>query len=157
MTHWWELLGTGGPLAILLTFLASNMNNKRAERAAAKQEAEDKATSALTAQEAADKQDEDHLAAMLESQRRDFQAIVEPLQDSVKFLRTENREMLQRVSTLELRVSSAEADTRFLIHDFGRVLDHMEQTYNDLGPRLSRRVIQLLGRAGVRRPDEMGD
>lgn len=148
MDQWWQALGVGGPLAVILGYLADRRVNLRA----AKKDLEQSEAAA----HAENNRDDDVLDRKLKAQRDDFQAVVAPLQDSVKFLRTENRKLGERMSTLEKRVARSESDVRFLVHDFGRVLDHMEDTYDDPGPALSKRVMQLLGRADLD-PGEIGD
>lgn len=89
--------------------------------------------------------EENTLDKRLAQQRDDFNAVVEPLKDSIARLREDNDKLTERVNDLDTRLDTAEGDNRELVYDFKRTLDHLDREYNDPGPRRGARVNELLG------------
>lgn len=89
--------------------------------------------------------EENTLDKRLAQQRDDFNAVVEPLKDSIARLREDNDKLAERVNDLDTRLDAAEGDNRELVFDFKRTLDHLAREYNDPGPRRGARVNELLG------------
>lgn len=89
--------------------------------------------------------EETTLDRRLAQQRNDFTAVVEPLQEAVTRLQTNNDKLTERVNELDDRLDKAEGDNRELVYDFKRTLDHLDREYNDPGPRRGARVNELLG------------
>lgn len=81
--------------------------------------------------------EDSRLEIRLSQQRADFDSLIKPLQDTVASLYT-------RVGALELRASKAEGDTRTLAQGLRDTLEYMEDRYQDPGPELSERVLELL-------------
>lgn len=89
--------------------------------------------------------EETTLDKRLAQQRDDFNAVVEPLKDSIDRLREDNDKLTKRVNDLDARLDVAEGDNHALVYDFKRTLDHLLRVYNDHGPRRAPRVNELLG------------
>lgn len=89
--------------------------------------------------------EETTLDKRLAQQRDDFNAVVNPLKDSIARLREDNNNLTERVNDLDKRLDDAEGDNRDLVYDFKRTLDHLDREYKDPGPRRGARVNELLG------------
>ena len=89
--------------------------------------------------------EENTLDRRLAQQRDDFNAVVDPLKDSIARLREDNDKLAVRVNDLDMRLDAAEGDSRELVFDFRRTLDHLAREYDDPGPRRGARVNELLG------------
>ena len=89
--------------------------------------------------------EETTLDKRLEQQRNDFNAVIVPMQETVKRLQTNNDALTKRVDDMDARLDAAEGDKRELVYDFRRTLDHLDREYKDPGPRRGARVNELLG------------
>ena len=89
--------------------------------------------------------EETTLDKRLAQQRDDFNAVVEPLKDSIARLREDNDKLTERVNDLDMRLDDAEGLNRELVYDFKRTLDHLDREYSDPGPRRGARVNEILG------------
>lgn len=89
--------------------------------------------------------EETTLDKRLAQQRDDFNAVVEPLKDSIARLREDNDKLTERVNDLDTRLDDAEGLNRELVYDFKRTLDHLDREYSDPGPRRGARVNEVLG------------
>lgn len=89
--------------------------------------------------------EETTLDKRLAQQRDDFNAVVEPLKDSIARLREDNDKLTERVNDLDVRLDDAEGLNRELVYDFKRTLDHLDREYSDPGPRRGARVNEVLG------------
>jgi hypothetical protein len=89
--------------------------------------------------------EETALDKRLAQQRDDFNAVIEPLKDSITRLREDNDKLTERVNDLDMRLDDAEGLNRELVYDFKRTLDHLDREYNDPGPRRGARVNEVLG------------
>lgn len=89
--------------------------------------------------------EENTLDKRLAQQRDDFNAVVEPLKDSIAHLREDNDKLTERVNDLDMRLDDAEGLNRELVYDFKRTLDHLDREYSDPGPRRGARVNEVLG------------
>lgn len=82
----------------------------------------------------------------LTQQREDFRALVDPLQESVTTLRGQNKDLTERVSTLEDRAESAERLVRRLVRSLEKILAYLHRKYQDPGPPLAPEVEKLVER-----------
>lgn len=89
--------------------------------------------------------EETTLDKRLAQQRDDFNAVVEPLKDSIARLREDNDKLTERVNDLDTRLDDAEGLNRELVYDFKRTLDHLDREYSDPGPSRGARVNEVLG------------
>lgn len=92
---------------------------------------------AAEAQERAEERAEFELR--LTQQREDFQALLSPLQDTVRSLR-------ERVAVLEAQAGEADRNVKRLVRGLEQVLEYLREKYQDDGPELSPQVGALLWR-----------
>ena len=89
------------------------------------------------------------VTARLNSQREDFEAIVEPLRSELGEYRELYRGLKEKVDGLEGRLDVVERDRRLLIDAVVTLKDHVDLHLPDLPVVLPRRVIALLREKGT--------
>lgn len=86
------------------------------------------------------KEENDRLA----QQRADFEALIGPLQSAAERLEKANEALRTRVEHLEETADQSAAQTRLVVRTLRNVLRYFHETYNDHGPDVDRRVVDLL-------------
>lgn len=89
------------------------------------------------------------VTARLNSQREDFEAIVEPLRSELGEYRELYRGLKEKVDGLEDRLDTVERDRRLLLDAVVTLKDHIDLHMPDLPIVLPRRVIALLKEKGT--------